>query len=503
MTAFFFKASGGLPSASGRLSTPRLPGGGNCDPLTPSLWLGNGNDGATSQGPGGAFSAFAGSTTPTLSHTGVTGALTAGEQKWDSSSFFPSAPLASSIWTAAATNQQDNLKITDASGHQGQRLHAESVNVAETARTTSDKHAPSRSPHSRYDNVGETTIQSVVLNERFAASGGAPPVSTPSSAGHRNIWRAPLPSWLEQEPLAISLSSIYGSSASALNPSNHSLSTTRCPSNGLSLAGTSQGWEISADAASRSIADASSYAHVRGSLASLGDAAVNQPIIGKPPVAARAPRSRRAETTSDNSFFSHYNASNGDKSVSFRGTDGNLQVGWYSAPEHKRFASTSSSLSTLSSQHTLSPGWLGSDDADNTFAYSSSAPTSSSENSGNENVYLSDASKWLAVQTRDPRASAAFFYCVLSTKASKSILSYCEEWTRKADFTAFPPFRRPLFRFSAAPHVRRADRFGRISSLFPRQSRQLHLGIEPAEDASQISKVAILTKSVKSCSSAR
>lgn len=35
--------------------------------------------------------------------------------------------------------------------------------------------------------------------------------------------------------------------------------------------------------------------------------------------------------------------------------------------------------------------------------------------------YESDSARWLAVQRRDPRASAAFFYCVLSTKVSASV----------------------------------------------------------------------------------
>lgn len=107
-----------------------------------------------------------------------------------------------------------------------------------------------------------------------------------------------------------------------------------------------------------------------------------QTTLGRPPLSARAPRLRPNGT---------------DSGVNTHGND------WQSEHGHTSYDASSSSV------HAHSPE--GSEVGDGSAAASRYHARANA-------TYATDEAKWLAVQSRDPRASASFFYCVLSTKVS-------------------------------------------------------------------------------------
>jgi hypothetical protein len=115
-----------------------------------------------------------------------------------------------------------------------------------------------------------------------------------------------------------------------------------------------------------------------------------QTTLGRPPLSARAPRMRL----------------NGiDTGANTHGND------WPSEHGHASHDGSSSSV------HAQSP------DGSEVGDLGAAAARYHARVNG---TYATDEAKWSAVQSRDPRASASFFYCVLSTKVSRQDIAICQ-----------------------------------------------------------------------------
>lgn len=169
-----------------------------------------------------------------------------------------------------------------------------------------------------------------------------------------------------------------------------------------------------------------------------------QPIIGLPPATARAPRLRRPEESTSN-VSSVFSSPDPDPTTTTATTIAPTQYGFYHAQ------SVNAGMPTLMSQATWPSSRMGALDGDqnlrsstlmswsstslSTSSQHASSPQSSMSDEGPTTAtlfpsqtslpvvalgapcpYASDAARWKAVQMRDSRASAAFFYCVMSTK---------------------------------------------------------------------------------------
>ncbi|CAO1632183.1 unnamed protein product [Parajaminaea phylloscopi] len=415
LTAFFFKANGGLPSGGSRLPTPRRPGSGTSDPLTPSLWLNNDSH------PNALQTGSMPSTANPTTVTGDAGVLV--DPKWTPQTPYGQSCATAAAWPVSATVPSESTKVHDtasslAAGRASSAIADDIASVnggSHLDRSTGGIHLPSNG--ASYLSLPRHQVPGLVRSNVNTL----PAIFSPYHPNTRSVWRA-TSSWGDQEPGTLSL--VGAQTLSTESRDAGGLHGCRYSASGVSLVGTSHnGWGSSFDVNTKPIVDASAYAHVRGSVlepppapsVSASVEGLARTIIGQPPVAARAPRSRRLTCSSPNNS-PHPGARSVSDPHKSRSPPSNVIDEWTTTFAQDRIIAPDSAMSSLRG---LSPRSVNSEENDMALTTTTSSPptSNSAASTGLEaGNYLTDAARWYAVQTRDPRASAAFFYCVLSTK---------------------------------------------------------------------------------------
>ena len=168
----------------------------------------------------------------------------------------------------------------------------------------------------------------------------------------------------------------------------------------------------------------------------------HQPLIGTPPIAARAPRSRRIDANTSSIGVADcsgaLNEAGGGGGGSWPSSNGDFQRQGYGPPhERERERNPSRQQGHVQQQHPQhaqrhkTATWPVAKAASGSGAHGqphpySIGPSTSASALGhppgplgrNAHLYATDDARWEAVQARDSAASAAFFYCVLTTKVS-------------------------------------------------------------------------------------
>ncbi|PWN20722.1 hypothetical protein BCV69DRAFT_197459 [Microstroma glucosiphilum] len=362
-TMFFGTKSNGLPSARFSAFTPFKRETLDASPITPSLFTSsgsNGNDGQHSYYSGSSRfgNIIDGSGSATNHHT-----------DWN---------VQTTSWTGLPTPSSEAvLKSLAGSGsnHVHSSLHVESSSWEGLGSNSLVLHSASQKLLDGNAANGNGTLLGGHASPALFRSGGCangmlPPTPRTVLSGVTNSRAIPRSagfSWLYQDMAMPNLNS--GGNINTID---------QFPNLGRPSAGSGQ--HINADLHLH-------HEHQQQNNGSSGGHIFNfsppQTTLGRPPLSARAPRLRP----------------NGiDSGVNTHGHD------WQSEHGHASYDGSSSSV------HAHSPG-----DSEVGDGGAAAARYHARVNG----TYATEEAKWLAVQNRDPRASASFFYCVLSTKVSR------------------------------------------------------------------------------------
>ncbi|PWN28834.1 hypothetical protein BDZ90DRAFT_132048 [Jaminaea rosea] len=414
ITAWFFnKSSAGLPPGSARLPTPRWAGGSH-EPLTPSVWLAqDGTSMTTSTG-----------FTPTFAQAPYNQGSpdVAQSYKWQppfsSSLHHPNhlQPWANTPHVSDTTASSDASSVPLHDAHQGALDRTSNGHADFVARP-----AGAEPVSSSLTTVTTMTSRTDLCTGTGSLNGGArPPLASPERA---STFRGPE-------------SATFSGNSQQFSPYNGSFYPSAPTINsdpGITVTGSPHhGWPVPTYEPLRPLSHTQFNPHIRGN--EVGPLP-GQPLIGSPPMAARAPRSRRIDASTG--------SIGGDEGLGARSSygwpsnDGVLahssssphhgyQLQHHHADAHQSPTRKSSNWPAWGQSSSCNNNVKTSDDEGQMSPYS---PSQDGHSSGNDNSlerhltlrdnahhYVSDAAKWAAVQARDPQASAAFFYCVLSTK---------------------------------------------------------------------------------------